>query len=196
MSFENAFFEGSAGVRDDLPRSDLPEIAFSGRSNVGKSSMINRLLNRKSLARTSSSPGKTATVNFYNLGFCRFADLPGYGYAKVARAEKDRWAGLADGYFNSGRDVRLVVQLVDLRRAPMPDDLQMVAFLIGRGIPFVVVASKSDKLKKTRREEQTALLGERFVGGVRGILPFSAVGGEGVPELRGLIRSVCAAPRD
>ncbi|HBQ45930.1 MAG TPA: ribosome biogenesis GTP-binding protein YsxC [Ruminococcaceae bacterium] len=196
MSFETASFELSAGTCKNLPAPDLPEIAFSGRSNVGKSSAINRLLNRRSLARTSSSPGKTVCVNFYNLGFCRFADLPGYGYAKVSPADRARWAALAEGYFSSGRDIRLVVQVVDMRRAPMPDDLQMAGFLLARRLPFVVVASKSDKLNRARYAAQAALLAERFAGG-GGFLPFSAVRGEGVRELRRRILDACSrsAPR-
>ena len=108
MRFDNAVFEYAAGTPAQLGPSDLPEVAFSGRSNVGKSSLLNRLLNRKALARVSAVPGKTVTVNFFRLDGCRFVDLPGYGYAKVSFAEKERWSSLVEGYFTSGRDLRLV----------------------------------------------------------------------------------------
>lgn len=184
MSFETAFFECSAGTSSGLPKPDLPEIVFSGRSNVGKSSMINKLLGRKSLARISSAPGKTATVNFYNLGFCRFADMPGYGYAKVSRQEKLRWAELVEGYFAARRKIVLVVQIVDMRRPPTQDDLAMVGFLDGRGIPFLLAASKSDKLNRAQREESVRAL-EKFCEPYGAeFLPFSSQTGEGVQQLK------------
>ncbi len=198
MSFETAFFERSAGTSSDLSGEGrlpdglrLPEIVFSGRSNVGKSSMINKLLNRKSLARTSSAPGKTATVNFYNLGFCRFADLPGYGYAKVSQQEKLRWAELVEGYFASKRKIALVIQIVDLRRPPTPDDADMVRFLRERDLPFLLAASKSDKLKNAQREAALRAL-EAFCApyGVD-FLAFSAQTGEGVEELKKRILAAC-----
>lgn len=191
MSFQNAFFEFAVGTSSGLPASDLPEIVFSGRSNVGKSSMINKVLNRKSLARTSSAPGKTATINFYNIGFCRFADLPGYGYAKVSQAEKERWAELVEGYFAADRDIRLVVQIIDMRRAPTEDDMRMIEFMQAKDLPFLVAASKSDKLNVTQRKEQTAQLEELFTK--RGIeyLPFSALNGEGAEQLQKSIQHFC-----
>jgi GTP-binding protein len=191
MDFQNAFFETAAGTSAGLPVSSLPEIVFSGRSNVGKSSMINKLLNRKSLAHTSTSPGKTATVNFYNVGFCRFADLPGYGYAKVPQAEKQRWAELVEGYFAAERDIRLVVQIVDMRRPPTKADMEMVGFLQNRGLPFLIAASKCDKLNVTQRREQTALLAELSAEHGVDCLPFSATSGEGAEQLRKRILAVC-----
>lgn len=167
---------------EQLPPSDLPEIVFSGRSNVGKSSLINKILNRKSLARVSAKPGKTGTVNFYGLGFCRLVDLPGYGYAKVSQKEKMRWAELVEGYFAAGRNIRHVFQIVDLRHEPTPDDLQMIDFLGGAGIPFSIVATKSDKLKKTEREAGFSSLCVRFPG--VGVTLFSAVTAEGAEEIR------------
>ena len=136
MNLQTAAFEAAYGTFSQLPPSNLPEIAFSGRSNVGKSSLLNRLFNRKSLARVSSVPGKTVTINFYSVGDVRFVDLPGYGYAKVPKAEKLRWAEMMEGYFNSDRDIKLVVQLVDMRHPPTKDDLQMLAFLRENKIPF------------------------------------------------------------
>lgn len=194
MSIETAFFELSAGRPNQLPVSDLPEVAFSGRSNAGKSSLINRLLSRKSLARTSSAPGKTATINFYNLGVCRFADLPGYGYAKVSKSEKLRWAELADGYFRQNRDLRLVVQMMDLRHDPTPDDLQMVSFLLDRKVPFLIAATKCDKLNKTNRLAQEAAYTGWFkpYPEIR-VVPCSAVSGEGTEEIRDRILKACGA---
>ncbi len=157
--------------------------------------MINRLLNRRSLARVSSAPGKTASVNFYNLGFCRFTDLPGYGYAKISQSEQKSWGRLVEGYFCSGRDIRLVVQIIDMRRDPMPDDLEMAGFLTAKKIPFAIAASKTDKLKRSERKKQDALLRDRFGRGALCFLPFSSVTGEGMLELRRIIRDVCKNPR-
>lgn len=182
MGFENAFFESASGTPEQLPKSDLPEFVFSGRSNVGKSSLINKILNRKSLARVSAKPGKTGTVNFYGLGFCRLVDLPGYGYARVSQQEKLRWAELVEGYFSSGRKIRHVFQIVDVRHEPTADDLQMVDFLRTGGIPFSVVATKSDKLSRTERESRLASLYSRFSG--IPVIPFSAVTAEGAEKIR------------
>ena len=122
MNYNNAAFEKAFGTFEQLESSDLPEVCFSGRSNVGKSSLINKVLNRKSLARVSSQPGKTVTINFYKLDALRLVDLPGYGYAKVPFREKDRWSTLMEGYFRSGRDIRMVFQLVDMRHSPTEFD--------------------------------------------------------------------------
>lgn len=190
MNLHDATFEAAYGTFAQLPTSDLPEIAFSGRSNVGKSSLLNRLFNRKSLARVSSVPGKTVTINFYSVGDVRFVDLPGYGYAKVPKAEKMRWAEMMEGYFNSERNIRLVVQLVDMRHPPTKDDLQMLSFLLENKIPFVVALTKSDKLNKTEyaqrlKSVQTEL---DFVQ-TEYLIPFSAVTGEGREALLDVIRS-------
>lgn len=190
LKLETAVFEAAAGTSAQLLPSDLPEIAFSGKSNVGKSSLINRLLNRKSLARTSATPGKTITVNFYKLDTARFVDLPGYGYAKVARSEKLRWADLVEGYFNSERDLRLVVQLVDMRHPPSREDLDMIDYLGQMQLPFLIVLTKSDKLNKTQRTERLNKIEEELEG-----LPhpapitFSAQNGEGAAEVLAAIRA-------
>lgn len=191
MNFQNAYFEGAAGTSASLLPCGLPEIVFSGKSNVGKSSMINKLLNRKSLAHVASSPGKTATVNFYNVGFCRFVDLPGYGYAKVPPEEKRRWAELVEGYFAAGRDIRLVVQIVDMRRTPTEDDMAMIGFLRAKGFPFLLAASKCDKLNTTERRRQTVLLEEFSAKHGFGFLLFSAASGEGAEQLRKKILAAC-----
>lgn len=188
MKYESASFERSFGTSAQLPHSDLPEIAFSGRSNVGKSSLLNKLLNRKSLARVSSVPGKTVTVNFFKLDDCRFVDLPGYGYAKVNSNEKRRWAELMEGYFSSGRDIRLVVQLIDIRHKPTKDDMQMIDFMLFNSIPFVIALTKSDKLNKGERikmeEEHLSLF--KSLGEIS-VIPFSAETGEGTDELKSII---------
>ena len=192
MGFETAFFEAAAGLSEQLLASTLPEIAFSGKSNVGKSSMINQLLNRKSLARVSSAPGKTGTVNFYNLGFCRFVDLPGYGYAKVSHSERLRWAELVEGYFSADREIRLLVQLLDVRREPSADDLQMLRFAADRGIPCVVAATKTDKLNRTERAERFEALQNVPWPAETQLLPFSSMTAEGAEELRRRIVERCS----
>ncbi len=191
MKIETARFESSAGVSSQLIPSTLPEIAFSGRSNVGKSSLINKLVNRKALARTSATPGKTATVNFYRLDTLRLVDLPGYGYAKVSAGEKKRWGEMIEGYFEADRDLRLVVQLVDMRHPPSADDYMMLEYMVDREIPFLIVLTKADKLNKTERARRLAALEEELADyeGVK-LITFSAVNGEGVEELRKILDAV------
>jgi GTP-binding protein len=185
MRFDNFEFETSFGVSAQLKKSDMPEIAFAGRSNVGKSSLINKLLNRKNLARVSSVPGKTVTINFYKGDGVRFVDLPGYGYAKVSREEKKRWSELMEHYFASGRDIRLVIQLTDMRRPPTVDDLDMMRYLDHNGFKYIVVLTKSDKLNKTEyRERAEAAKSELSKYGAAAVIPFSALSGEGTDELR------------
>lgn len=192
MKWESAVYESSAALLDQLPSPEVPEVAFSGRSNVGKSSLINRLLNRKGLARTSGTPGKTATINFYRLDNARLVDLPGYGYAKVSREEKRRWGGLIEGYLQADRDLRLVLQLVDMRHPPTADDRMMIDFLTEAEIPFVLVLTKSDKLNKSQRRDRLAALEEELAdySGLT-IVPFSAENGENAEDLREIVRSVC-----
>lgn len=188
MNFNNAVFECAAGTDAQLIKSDLPEIAFSGRSNVGKSSLLNRLLNRKALARVSSMPGKTVTVNFFRLDDCRFVDLPGYGYAKVSHSEKQRWAALMEHYFSSGRDLRLVVQLIDMRHPMSEQDAQMLSFLQQNSIPCVVALTKCDKLNKTERAHMMLQHCEQITAcGAIPVIAFSAVKGDGAEELRKVI---------
>ena len=184
MNFQNVEFELAAGRNDQLPKGLLPEIVFSGKSNVGKSSLINKLVNRTALARVSATPGKTATINFYRLTECRFVDLPGYGYAKVSQSERARWASLVEGYFAQERPVAMVVQLVDMRHKPTADDLQMVDFLLQTGRPFIVVCTKSDKLNRSETERQTALFNTLFLEQGIPWYPFSAVKGAGLEQLK------------
>ncbi len=188
MRFDNAVFETSFGTAAQLKASDLPEIAFSGRSNVGKSSLLNKLLGRKNLARVSSMPGKTVTINFFKLPECRLVDLPGYGYAKVSNDEKKRWSELMESYFSSGRDLRLVVQLIDMRHAPSQQDIDMLEYMTECGIPFAVALTKCDKLNKTERMAQLeSICGVLTKYGNICVVPFSATKGDGVGELRGII---------
>ncbi len=191
MNFHNVVFETSYATSDALPKSDLLEIAFAGRSNVGKSSMINKIFNRKNLARVSSMPGKTATINFFRLENVRFVDLPGYGYAKVSKSEKLRWAELMEGYFNSDRDIALVVQLVDFRHPPTKDDLSMIDFLIEMEFPFIVVLTKSDKLSsKQRAERLESLKSEIPCFEDITVVEFSSETGEGVDKIKDIIISI------
>ena len=188
MNYHNVKFEASYGLLRQLPPSDKPELVFAGRSNVGKSSLINKLFNQKQLARVSSVPGKTATINFFTLEGLRFADLPGYGYAKVAKTEKERWAKLMEGYFATDRDIALVFSLVDMRHPPTADDIQMINFLIDNEFPFVVVCTKCDKLSKRQQEERlAALTTELPCGDEITIIPFSAKTGEGVNRIKEII---------
>ena len=190
MKFEDAIFEYAAGKFDQLPQSSLPEIVFSGRSNVGKSSLINKLVRRKALARVSATPGKTGTINFYDLKEAKFVDLPGYGYAKVSFSEKKRWAELIEGYFNSDRNISLVIQIVDMRHKPSKDDMQMIEYLISNGFPFIIVLTKSDKLNKTKRQERLSDFENIFSEYENmTLLPFSSVTGEGLDNLKEIILS-------
>ncbi len=191
MKPESAVFETSVGLKAQLPQDTLPEIVFSGRSNVGKSTLINTLLRRKNLARTSATPGKTATINFYKLDTMRFVDLPGYGYAKVAREEKRRWGELIEGYFAADRDVRLVIQLCDMRHDPTADDRQMIEYMAENGVPFLVVLTKADKLNKTERAARLAAY-EAIFADYEGltVIPYSSVTGEGREQLLSILREV------
>ena len=192
MNFSKAEFKASYGTFKQIPPPEKIEIAFSGRSNVGKSSLINRLFGRRNLARVSSQPGKTATINFYECENVYFADLPGYGYAKVSKSEKERWSGLIGGYLSDGRrDLVLIFQLVDMRHPPTKDDLQMIDYLIQNELPFVVVLTKADKLNKTERTNRLeALKTELPYYDELTVIPFSAVTDEGVAELRGIVSEI------
>ena len=149
MNFNNVEFLISAAAPKDFPKTRLPEIAFAGKSNVGKSSVINRVLNRKNFARVGDKPGKTIHVNYFTVDKkCYFVDLPGYGYAKVSQAEKDRWSKLMENYFAASR-IDLGVLIVDSRHAPTNNDITMARWFLDSGCPFVVVANKLDKLKKS-----------------------------------------------
>lgn len=183
MNFNNAKFTLACGTAKQLPQSDLPEVVFSGRSNVGKSSLINKIVNRKALARVSATPGKTATINFFNVDEFNLVDLPGYGYAKVSHAEKQRWADLMEGYFADNRNFALVIQICDMRHKPTQADIDMINFLIEADMPMIVVLTKKDKLNKTEQAKQLAMYTE-LLNGETELFPFSALNGEGTEEIR------------
>lgn len=187
MDINNVKFEMSCGISSQLPEPLLPEVVFSGRSNVGKSSLINKLTNRKNLARVSATPGKTATINFFSLKEFMLVDLPGYGYAKVSPAEKERWAELVEGYFAADRNFALVVQICDIRHKPTADDLQMISFLSELGFPFVVVLTKKDKLNKTELAKQMQYYGDLLAEYGAEFVAFSALNGDGVEDVRAII---------
>ncbi|HNX65170.1 MAG TPA: ribosome biogenesis GTP-binding protein YihA/YsxC [Oscillospiraceae bacterium] len=191
MNFNKAEFYISYGKYSQIPQSDRIEIAFAGRSNVGKSSLINKIFNRKSLAKVSSVPGKTATINFYKLEDIYLVDLPGYGYAKIAKSEKERWSGLIEGYLTADRDIALIFQLVDMRHPPTNDDIHMMNFLIENELPFVIVLTKSDKLSNRQKSERIENLKTElpFFEEVK-IIEFSSLTGEGTEEIRKIIEEV------
>lgn len=191
LNYNKAEYTASYGKFSQLPPPERIEIAFAGHSNVGKSTLINKLFNRKNLARVSSVPGKTATINFYGLENLYFVDLPGYGYAKVAKSEKERWSGLIEGYLSSDRDIRLVFMLVDMRHAPTKDDVQMINYLIDTEMPFVLVLTKADKLKKTERTRRMeAFRDEIPCFEDMHVIPFSSQTFEGVEELRQIVEDI------
>ena len=187
LNLQNTNLRISAGRPNQFPTDAIPQVAFSGRSNVGKSSLINCLLNRKSLARVSSAPGKTITINFYEVDKKLFlVDLPGYGFAKRTAEDKKQWSALTDGYFTSNRNIdrlALVVQLVDSRIGPTKDDEMMLDYLAAAELPFIVVATKTDKLNATERKKNLeAIASHPLVNGAP-VIPFSALKGEGKDEL-------------
>ncbi|MBR6580854.1 MAG: YihA family ribosome biogenesis GTP-binding protein [Ruminococcus sp.] len=191
LNYNKAEYIASYGTYSQIPQGDRVEIAFAGHSNVGKSTLINKLFNRRNLARVSSVPGKTATINFYGLENIYFVDLPGYGYAKVAKSEKERWSGLIDGYLSSDRDIRIVFMLIDMRHAPTKDDLKMIDFLIDTEMPFILVLTKADKLKKMERiKRMEAFKTEIPCFEDMHVIPFSSMTFEGVEELRAIVEEV------
>ena len=178
MNFTDAYFEAAFGTSSQLPKSDVPEFCFAGRSNVGKSSLINKILGRKALARVSSTPGKTVTVNFYKLKGLRIVDLPGYGFAKVASKEKERWSELMEGYFRQGRNIAMCFSLVDMRRPATEFDISMM------------VLTKCDKLNKTEFNKRLEAFKNELDENTQ-IVPFSALKGDGTEELRNIIERRC-----
>lgn len=191
MNYNKASFYSSYGEFSQIPPSEKIEIAFAGHSNVGKSTLINKVFNRKNLARVSSVPGKTATINFYQLENIYFVDLPGYGYAKVSKSEKERWSCLIEGYFNADRDIRLVFMLIDMRHAPTKDDVNMVNYLIDIEMPFVVVLTKADKLNKSEREKRMEAFKNEIpcFSDIHSII-FSSQTFEGVEEIRQIVEDI------
>jgi len=178
------FLGGMAAAGGWRPETTLPEIAFAGRSNVGKSSLINRLLRRKKFARVSNTPGRTREINFFEVnGQFVLADLPGYGYARVSKERKAAWRPLIEGYLRGSPALRGVVQLLDARRVPSDDDLQMLDFLAQVGTPTIVVATKIDKLPRAERSARVEQLALEAGIDLEQVIPFSAVEGDGRDEL-------------
>ena len=184
MNFNNVEFLISAASNRNFPADRLPEIAFAGKSNVGKSSVINRILNRKNFARVGDKPGKTIHVNYFTIDKkCYFVDLPGYGYAKVSQAEKERWGKLMESYFAAGR-IDLGVLIVDSRHAPTNNDITMARWFLDSNCPFVVVANKLDKLKKSEIEPNLQTIREDLeLPDNCPVIPFSAEKGTGKDAL-------------
>jgi len=191
MNFQKVEFLISAANPKDFPQTRLPEIAFAGKSNVGKSSVINRLLQRKNFARVGEKPGKTIHVNYFTIDSqCYFVDLPGYGYAKVSQAEKDRWGKLMESYFAANR-IDLGVMIVDARHAPTNNDITMARWFLDSGCPFVIVANKLDKVKKSQIEGNLEVIRQDFeLPENCPVIPFSAEKGTGRDDLIRLILRV------
>ena len=197
MNLQNTKLLISAGEIRQFPSHPVPQVALSGRSNVGKSSLINTLLGRKSLARVSGAPGKTITINFYDVdGKLFLVDLPGYGFAKRPPADKAKWSALTDGYFTANKNidrVALILQLVDLKVGPTADDEMMLQYLSAAELPFLVVATKADKLNKTEREKALARLASHpDIPTDTPIIPFSSLKGEGKDEVWRAIKRYAA----
>ena len=196
MKIKTSELSGVFGPTSKLPEESLPEIAFAGRSNVGKSSLINSLLNRKNLARTSSSPGKTVTINFYDVnGEFFLVDLPGYGYAKASLAERAKWGKMIEKYLGTRDSLKAVVLLVDIRHAPTKDDVMMYNWVVETGLTPIIVATKLDKIKRSQKDKQLKLLrdtlGIKANGDIK-IVPYSSETKQGREELLGILDDLLA----
>lgn len=188
MNYHTIEFAAAYGTSSQLPASTRPEVAFVGRSNVGKSSLLNRLFNRKKLAKVSSRPGKTSTINFFDAEGAHFVDLPGYGYAQVSKSEKARWAEMINGYFEQDRAFTLVVSLVDIRHPATKLDVQMIEFLQEAQLPFMIVLTKADKLSKSQVQRQVAALRKQLSFGPEiDVVPCSSADGTGIGDLKKVI---------
>ncbi len=191
MKIKSTELSGVYGITSRLPEAELPELVFAGRSNVGKSSLINSLMNRKNLARTSSSPGKTVTINFYKVnGEFFLVDLPGYGYAKTSQETRAKWGHMIERFLRDRESIRAVVLLIDIRHAPTKDDVQMFEWIRASKLTPVIAATKLDKIKRSQREKQLKLirdtLGIKMSDNIK-IIPYSSETKEGRDELLGVI---------
>lgn len=185
MVIKNVSLETVIGVTSKVPQNNMPEIAFAGKSNVGKSSLINALMNRKSLARTSSQPGKTQTINFYNINNeLYFVDLPGYGYAKVSQQEKEKWGKMVERYLHQSRVLRAVFLLIDIRHDPSANDKLMYDWIVSQGYHPIIIATKLDKIKRSQRDKQVRTI-RQGLGLLPGsiVIPFSSVTKQGRDEI-------------
>jgi GTP-binding protein len=194
MIIHKAEYTTSAVNHNQYPEHSEPEIALAGRSNVGKSSLINKFINRKNLARTGNTPGKTQMLNFYHINDAfYFVDLPGYGYAKVSKEVHANWGKMMQGYFSTRENLRAVIQIVDIRHKPSLEDQEMHAFLRNRGIPVLVVATKSDKIARGQWPKYLKVIAETLeLPDWNYILPYSAENGTGVEELHQAVEEIIA----
>ena len=184
MLIKSAKFVKSAVKPIHYPDTGLPEIAFAGRSNVGKSSLINKLLNRKKLVRTSRTPGCTQTINFFEINNeLMFVDLPGYGYARVSKEVRKQWGPMVEAYLTSRENLRVVVVILDIRRTPTSDDMNLIGWLSSKHIPYLIVLTKADKLKKHKQKQQKVKIAGIIGVDEKDITTFSARTGEGKEEL-------------
>ena len=191
MVIRNISLETVCGITSTLPENDKPEIAFAGKSNVGKSSLINALMNRKSFARISATPGKTQTINFYNINDALYlVDLPGYGYAKVSQQEKEKWGKMIERYLHSSKQLRAVFLLIDIRHEPSANDKMMYDWVVSQGYNPIIIATKQDKLKRSQIDKHVRMLrqGVKLVPGTR-IIPFSSVTKQGRDEIWELVET-------
>ena len=194
MIVKSAELETVCGITSKLPDNDLPEIAFAGKSNVGKSSLINGLLNRKSLARTSAQPGKTQTINFYNINNeCYFVDLPGYGYAKVSVEIRAKWGKMIERYLHGSPQLKKVFLLIDIRHVPSENDCMMYDWIVDNGYEPVIICTKLDKIKRSQVQKNLKLIREKLdlVPGTT-MIPFSAQTKQGRDEIWNLIEETLA----
>ncbi|MCR5267447.1 MAG: ribosome biogenesis GTP-binding protein YihA/YsxC [Lachnospiraceae bacterium] len=185
MVIKNVALETVCGVTSKLPATILPEIAFAGKSNVGKSSLINALMMRKSLARTSSQPGKTQTINYYNInGELYFVDLPGYGYAKVSKTEKEKWGKMVERYLHTSKQLRAVFLLIDIRHEPSANDKDMYDWIVSNGFSPIIIATKLDKINRSQKDKCIKIIREKLgLSAENTIIPFSAQTKQGREEL-------------
>ena len=191
INYQLARFEASYGTVESIPEPTQPEVSVAGRSNVGKSSRLNKLFGRKNLVKVSSTPGKTCNVNFFDVDGITFVDLPGYGFARVSKAEKDRWSDLIGGYFELERSFNLVLSLVDIRHEAQKLDRQMIAFLQDAGLPYLVVLTKGDKLSRNKQNAQAALLSKQLEVPRDQMIITSSETGQGIDELKSRIAEAC-----
>ena len=185
MVIKNVSLETVIGVTSKIPQNELPEIAFAGKSNVGKSSLINALMNRKSLARTSSQPGKTQTINFYNINDALyFVDLPGYGYAKVSQQEKEKWGKMIERYLHQSNVLKAVFLLIDIRHDPSANDKTMYEWILANGFHPIIIATKADKINRSQLQKQIKAVRQGLGAGKDTVvLPFSAQTKQGREEI-------------
>lgn len=198
MIIKSANLETVCGITSVLPVNEKPEVAFAGKSNVGKSSLINALMNRKSLARTSGQPGKTQTINFYNINDALYyVDLPGYGYAKVSGTTKEKWGKMIEKYLKTSGQLKMIFLLLDIRHEPSANDKSMYDWILYQGFQPVIIATKLDKINRSQIQKQVKIIKEglQVVPGTK-IFPFSATSKQGREEIWACIEEICFTPQE